>query len=65
MFSSLSGGRSQQADSASTALQHLLQVKRGEHRDQILDIPKPSVLELVFTYQWLINKVGYEVRMVL
>lgn len=57
MFSSLSGDRSRQEDSAVQHFQGLPQVKRSEHGDQILYFPKPVVLKLAFTYWWLINKV--------
>ena len=57
MFSSLSGDRSQQADSAVRYFQNLPQVKQGERGDQILYFPKPVVLKLASASRWLINKV--------
>lgn len=49
MFSSLSGARSQQADSAVRRFENRLRVTQGERGDQILDFPKPVVLKLAFT----------------
>lgn len=65
MLSSLSGGRSWQADSAVQCFQNLPQVKQGERGDQILYLPKPMVLKLAFIYRRLISKVECVVSMVL
>ena len=46
MFSSLSGGRSGQADSAVQRFQNLPQAKQGEHGDQILCFPKPMGVKI-------------------
>lgn len=65
MFSSLSGDRSQQADSAVRRFRNLSQVKQGERGDQIFYFPKPILLTWHLLNQWLINKVEYVVTVVL